>query len=125
MWRVYDYITRHFIASLSPPCKFVTTKARFTVGGEDFSYSGTRVTSPGFTVILTNHVTLDAEEQERENRQVPDMTSAGAWTVQAIDLKVLISLCCFCLRFTPCVLTPYRQARRQLRTTSVRQSSSG
>mmetsp|Transcript_13705 Transcript_13705/g.54233 ORF Transcript_13705/g.54233 Transcript_13705/m.54233 type:complete len:445 (-) Transcript_13705:54-1388(-) len=87
MWRLYDFITRRFIASLSPPCKYVTTKARFAIGGEEFTYTGTQVTSPGFTVVLGSHHTLTAEELEEESRHVPDMTTANSWTVQALELK--------------------------------------
>jgi len=51
-WRVYDYITRHFIATLSPDCRFDKIKCRFDLGGEKFSYSGKRLQSPGFTLIM-------------------------------------------------------------------------
>lgn len=40
-WRIYDYVTRHFIATVSPNCKYVKTNARFEIGGETFKCSGT------------------------------------------------------------------------------------
>ncbi|GBG76128.1 hypothetical protein CBR_g21876 [Chara braunii] len=51
-WRLYDYVTRNFIASFSPDCKFTRTNVSFTVGGEVFSCSGRSVTSPGFTAVM-------------------------------------------------------------------------
>eukprot|EP00727_Mastigamoeba_balamuthi_P002805 m51a1_g12521 putative dna topoisomerase 3-beta-1 (925) ;mRNA; f:67-3603 len=51
-WRLYEYIARHFIASVSPDCRLAKTKATFSIGGEQFKISGSRVTSPGFTAVL-------------------------------------------------------------------------
>eukprot|EP01064_Diplonema_japonicum_P013567 TRINITY_DN2110_c0_g1_i1.p1 TRINITY_DN2110_c0_g1~~TRINITY_DN2110_c0_g1_i1.p1 ORF type:complete len:859 (+),score=191.97 TRINITY_DN2110_c0_g1_i1:37-2613(+) len=39
-WRLYDYITRHFIASLSPDMQFTRTKAILTIGTETFTVVG-------------------------------------------------------------------------------------
>lgn len=51
-WRIYDYIARHFIASVSPDCRFDKVKCRFEMGDEKFSYSGKRLQSAGFTLIM-------------------------------------------------------------------------
>lgn len=51
-WRVYDYITRHFIGSVSPDCRFDKVKCRFGIGDENFSYAGKRLQSPGFALIM-------------------------------------------------------------------------
>lgn len=39
-WRIYEYVTRHFLATVSPNCKYVKTSARFDIGGETFKCSG-------------------------------------------------------------------------------------
>ena len=39
-WRIYEYVTRHFIATVSPNCKYVKTNARFDILGETFKCSG-------------------------------------------------------------------------------------
>ncbi|XP_061166711.1 DNA topoisomerase 3-beta-1-like [Saccostrea echinata] len=52
-WRLYDFITRYFIATISPDCKYLQTTAYFEIGAEKFSCTGYRVTDPGFTAIMT------------------------------------------------------------------------
>eukprot|EP00056_Hartaetosiga_gracilis_P012783 m.205176 g.205176 ORF g.205176 m.205176 type:complete len:492 (+) comp13746_c1_seq3:93-1568(+) len=53
MWRVYDLITRHFIATLSPDCKYESTDVTLSVGKELFSLTGSRLLRPGFTAVMT------------------------------------------------------------------------
>eukprot|EP01094_Clydonella_sp_ATCC50884_P016000 TRINITY_DN2668_c0_g3_i1.p1 TRINITY_DN2668_c0_g3~~TRINITY_DN2668_c0_g3_i1.p1 ORF type:complete len:846 (+),score=211.68 TRINITY_DN2668_c0_g3_i1:225-2762(+) len=72
-WRLYDYITRHFIATLSPGCRFIKTSARFRVGAERFKCTGKRVVSPGFTAIMPWMLV--------EDQPMPDMSIAGDWLV--------------------------------------------
>ncbi|XP_041957877.1 DNA topoisomerase 3-beta-1 isoform X2 [Alosa sapidissima] len=51
-WRLYDYITRHFIATISQDCKYLQTTITFSVGCEGFSCSGKTLISPGFTEVM-------------------------------------------------------------------------
>jgi DNA topoisomerase-3 len=51
-WLIYDYVTRHFLASLSPDCVLRKTKALLTGGGESFAAHGSVVVKPGFTTIM-------------------------------------------------------------------------
>eukprot|EP01090_Pellita_catalonica_P021400 TRINITY_DN7999_c0_g1_i1.p1 TRINITY_DN7999_c0_g1~~TRINITY_DN7999_c0_g1_i1.p1 ORF type:complete len:842 (-),score=130.49 TRINITY_DN7999_c0_g1_i1:22-2547(-) len=51
-YRLYDYICRHFIATVSPPCKYAKLRATFEIGGETFTYSGKKALEPGFTVLM-------------------------------------------------------------------------
>ncbi|XP_065070574.1 DNA topoisomerase 3-beta-1-like [Rhopilema esculentum] len=51
-WRLYDYITRHFIASVSFDCKYMLTSVGFRVNKEEFSCEGKTMKSPGFTTIM-------------------------------------------------------------------------
>lgn len=51
-WRLYDYIARHFLASLSPDCITRRANATFTVGGETFAASGGTPVKAGFTAIM-------------------------------------------------------------------------
>lgn len=51
-WRLYDYVARHFLGSISPDCIFRRTRASFACGTETFSASGTLASKPGFTAIM-------------------------------------------------------------------------
>ncbi|KAJ7297715.1 hypothetical protein O6H91_Y040400 [Diphasiastrum complanatum] len=50
-WRLYDFVTRHFLASISADCKFTRTKVSFIGGGETFHCTGSTVIQPGFTAV--------------------------------------------------------------------------
>lgn len=52
-WRVYDYITRHFIATLAKDCKYLSTTIKFEVGMEIFTLTGQSLIDPGYTSLLT------------------------------------------------------------------------
>lgn len=46
-WRLYEYITRHFIATVSQDCKYLQTTIDFSIGPEAFSCSGKTLISAG------------------------------------------------------------------------------
>lgn len=52
MWRLYDFVARHFLGSISPDAVYKKTKAVFEAGGETFSASGSVALRPGFTAIM-------------------------------------------------------------------------
>ncbi|XP_051623947.1 DNA topoisomerase 3-beta-1 isoform X3 [Manacus candei] len=54
-WRLYEYITRHFIATVSADCKYLQTTIAFSIDPERFTCVGKVVTSPGFTEIMPWH----------------------------------------------------------------------
>lgn len=39
-WKLYEYIAKHFISTLSPDCLFKKTEINFMIGPEKFKYSG-------------------------------------------------------------------------------------
>ncbi|KAG2490592.1 hypothetical protein HYH03_010985 [Edaphochlamys debaryana] len=51
-WRVYDYVVRHFLGSVSPDAVYKKTKAVFEAGGETFTATGCQALRPGFTAIM-------------------------------------------------------------------------
>uniref|UniRef100_A0A3Q0REG7 DNA topoisomerase n=1 Tax=Amphilophus citrinellus TaxID=61819 RepID=A0A3Q0REG7_AMPCI len=51
-WRLYEYITRHFIATVSEDCKYLQTTIEFSIGTEAFSCSGRTLISPGYTAVM-------------------------------------------------------------------------
>nr|XP_049620180.1 DNA topoisomerase 3-beta-1 isoform X2 [Syngnathus scovelli] len=51
-WRLYEYITRHFIATVSQDCKYLQTTIVFTIGTEAFTCNGKTLISSGFTALM-------------------------------------------------------------------------
>lgn len=51
-WKIYEYIVRHFIASLSPDCRYLQTTVHFQVGSENFTCSGKTPLEDGFTAVM-------------------------------------------------------------------------
>ena len=75
-WRLYDYITRHFIATVSPDAEFEQTHATFDVGGERFELDGRRATAPGFTLLMPWLVERDVDVPSLDG--VTSLPIAGA-----------------------------------------------
>ncbi|CAG8732157.1 11364_t:CDS:10, partial [Acaulospora morrowiae] len=51
-WRIYNYITRHFLGSISPNLRYQKTSYTIKVGNEYFECSGSKVIQPGFSAIM-------------------------------------------------------------------------
>ncbi|XP_061621102.1 DNA topoisomerase 3-beta-1 isoform X2 [Phyllopteryx taeniolatus] len=51
-WRLYEYITRHFIATVSQDCKYLQTTIAFNIGTEAFTCSGKTLISSGYTALM-------------------------------------------------------------------------
>ncbi len=52
-WKIYDYVVRHFIGTVSYNCKYMATTLNVSVGEEGFSFSGKKLLEPGFTAVMT------------------------------------------------------------------------
>jgi len=51
-WRIYDFIARNFIGSLSPDIKYEQVSISIEIGDEKFNRTGNTVISPGFSEII-------------------------------------------------------------------------
>ena len=58
-WRLYDVVARHFIASVSPDCAYVSRRATLVAGGERFRVSGQTVIAPGWTTVMPHRAVED------------------------------------------------------------------
>lgn len=85
-WLLYDYVTRHFLASLSPDCVMKKTKAVLVGGGETFTAHGSVVVKPGFTTIMHWRVSC----------------GVGGWCVGCHRVCVQVSLRCLQASEAPC-----------------------
>ncbi|XP_053384624.1 LOW QUALITY PROTEIN: DNA topoisomerase 3-beta-1-like [Mercenaria mercenaria] len=78
-FRLYDYITRHFIATVSPDCRYLQTVVYFEVGGEHFSFTGKQLIDPGYTSLMTWQA-LSSDEK------VPDLKREQQCPVNDVKL---------------------------------------
>lgn len=51
-WRVYDYVMRHFLGSLSGDLRYKQTTITFMIGKEMFTKTGAVITYPGFSRFM-------------------------------------------------------------------------
>ncbi|KAJ2957588.1 hypothetical protein NQZ79_g6685 [Umbelopsis isabellina] len=77
-WRLYDYISRTFIGSLSPNLKYIKTKVLIAIGKEKFECSGVQVTSAGFASVM--------HWMSKANEYLPSF--AQGETVEVIESKL-------------------------------------
>ncbi len=52
-WKIYDYVVRHFIGTVSYNCKYMATTVSLDIGEESFSFVGKKLVDPGFTAVMT------------------------------------------------------------------------
>ncbi|XP_052821520.1 DNA topoisomerase 3-beta-1 isoform X2 [Octopus bimaculoides] len=61
-WKLYEYIAQHFIATVSPDCRYMQTTIYFEIGQEKFTCTGNILSDPGYTAIMTWQAITDDEE---------------------------------------------------------------
>ncbi|KAJ3659335.1 hypothetical protein Zmor_011025 [Zophobas morio] len=52
-WKLYDYITRHFIGTLARDCKYLSTTVTVMINEETFTATGKTLLDPGYTTVMT------------------------------------------------------------------------
>ncbi|XP_046665335.1 DNA topoisomerase 3-beta-1 [Homalodisca vitripennis] len=78
-WKLYDYITRHFIATVSQDCRYLSTTITLAIGTEKFSTTGKTLLDPGYTTVM--HWQAFAK-----NETVPNFTQGEEATIQDVKL---------------------------------------
>lgn len=51
-WRIYDYICRHFLGTVSKDLKYKLTTTKFKIGSELFTNTSSVLIDPGFTKVM-------------------------------------------------------------------------
>ncbi|KAI8379543.1 DNA topoisomerase [Radiomyces spectabilis] len=78
-WRLYDFITRTFIASISKSLKYLSTQVSISIGGEQFECKGSKVVSPGFATVM--HWMAKTDEY------IPDFKEGEILPVTALSIQ--------------------------------------
>ena len=58
---IFFQVVRHFIGTVSYNCKYQSTTIKMEINGENFSYSGKKLTDLGFTKVMTWQAITDEE----------------------------------------------------------------
>lgn len=92
-WKLYDYITRHFIGTLSRDCKYLSTTATILINEEVFTVTGKSLLDPGYTTVMTwqafdkNEIVPNLKENEvvpiKEMRLTEHQTSPPDYLTEA------------------------------------------
>jgi DNA topoisomerase III len=69
--RIYDLITRRFIAAFYPECKIANTTVLGKVGQVPFKATGKQILEPGWKEVYANDVTEKKEGEEEEEKILP------------------------------------------------------
>jgi DNA topoisomerase-3 len=70
--KVYDLVTRRFIAAFYPDCKFSTTTVLGEVSDIPFKVTGKQILEPGWRVVFEKEVSAEEEEKPQdEERTLP------------------------------------------------------
>lgn len=76
--KVFDLVSRHFIAAFYPECEISTTTVLGQVARIPFKATGREVLSPGWRVVFSGGVADDAPQGDHEGAGADDETSASA-----------------------------------------------
>lgn len=82
-WRLYDYISRHFLASIMPNQQYQRTKVTFSSkqsGGETFVWSGNQILKPGFTAVFP--------WKDSESQNALPITMKQGETVELVEARM-------------------------------------
>jgi DNA topoisomerase-3 len=77
-WRLYDYVARSFLGSLSSDCVVRKNKATFEAGKETFTASGITVVRPGYTAIM--------HWKKVQSEPLPPLTKGETLTMKDVEL---------------------------------------
>jgi DNA topoisomerase-3 len=68
--RIYDLVTRRFIAAFYPECKIANTTVLGKVGQVAFKVTGKQILEPGWKEVYANDVKSKKEEKEEEEEKI-------------------------------------------------------
>mmetsp|Transcript_6206 Transcript_6206/g.17343 ORF Transcript_6206/g.17343 Transcript_6206/m.17343 type:complete len:395 (+) Transcript_6206:942-2126(+) len=91
-WRLYDYVTRHFLASLSSDAVVRKTKVTLTAAGETFTASGSAVLNPGFTTVMPWKSPEGCQLPALEEGEALPFKVHPAWALEATPCNAKIQI---------------------------------
>ncbi len=84
---IYDLVVRRFLAVLLPPCEYEEVKLTMTIGGETFTARGRRVLSVGWKAAYDRSFSLEEDEGDEGDQNLPELQQGQSLTVQSAALR--------------------------------------
>ncbi len=70
--RVYDLVSRAFIAAFYPDCRFLTTTVMGKAADVEFKVTGKQITDPGWRVVYTKNSDTNDKSEDTKNPDADD-----------------------------------------------------
>lgn len=86
-WRIYNYIVRHFLASLAENMKYLQQTVDLSIGEEKFTYKGRSLISPGFSQLMPWFVSTYEDEEEEDEIGDFEFTEGQCFPIVSTQLK--------------------------------------
>jgi DNA topoisomerase-3 len=77
---MYEFISRHFLATISRDARFQKKIVKISVGSHQFGLKGTTLTDPGFTEILPWVKIFD--------HYIPDFQEGQEFPLAQVDIHI-------------------------------------
>ncbi|KAI9278245.1 DNA topoisomerase [Phascolomyces articulosus] len=78
-WRIYDFIARTFIGSISSNLQYASTTAKIAIGDERFECKGSQTVAPGFSAVMHWLKTPD--------EPIPEFTKGETLPIVSLTLR--------------------------------------
>lgn len=77
-WRLYEFITKYFIASISPDCKYEELTVTVSIGSESFSATGKNTLENGWTELMP--------WKQVDNKEIPSCKKGDSLEIGQIKI---------------------------------------
>ena len=84
---IYDLVVRRFLAVLMPHYEYEEIKLTLSIGGETFTAKGKRVISQGWKQAYDRSFSLDEEESDEADQNLPELRQGMTLEVRSAALK--------------------------------------
>ena len=84
---IYDLVVRRFLAVLMPPSEYEEVRLTMTIDGEVFTAKGKRVLEQGWKAAYDRSFSLEEEDGEEADQNLPELAQGQKLKVDAVALK--------------------------------------
>lgn len=86
-WRLYEYVVRHYLGSISPNMKYSQQNVELEIGSDKFTLVGKKLISPGFASVMPWLLNDYAEEEDENLDGVVEFLKGDSFPIHSALLK--------------------------------------